>query len=149
LPIVGLPNKSLYLYGDDHEFTARFVDKGYPIYLVPKSLIKDLERSWYQDRIYTSRWGSERLLSDGEERKMGRLYYSVRNRVFFEIYSLHWNKSLLYVINALVYLFLLFLQAFLMTLRGQRLPWRSFLLIVRGVRDGLRGRLGQVRAFDK
>jgi hypothetical protein len=41
------PNEALYLYGDDHEFTARFVDKGYPIYLVPKSLIKDLERSWH------------------------------------------------------------------------------------------------------
>jgi GT2 family glycosyltransferase len=146
---VGLPNEALYLYGDDHEFTARFVVKGYPIYLVPRSLIKDLERSWHRDRIHASRWGSQQLLSDGEESKMERLYYSVRNRAFFETHCLHWNKSLSYVTNALGYLFLLFLQAFLMALRGQRLPWRSFLVIVRGVRNGLQGRLGRARGFDK
>jgi GT2 family glycosyltransferase len=145
---VGLPDRDLYLYGDI-VFTSRFIEKGYSIYLVPKSRIKDLDYSWYLERTHIRRLYSRRLLVDGEEKNIKKLYYAVRNRVFFETQCLWWNKNFLYLINVITLLLLLLLQAFLMSLEGQRLGWRSFLVITRAVRDGFRSRLGEVDYFDE
>lgn len=141
---VGLPRADFHLYGDDHEFTARFVRKGFPIYLVPQSKIRDLERSWSHDRISVTRWGSQLLLHDGEEEKINRLYYSVRNRIYSEVHTFGWAKHISYWLNSTVYLSILFIQALAMRLRRNQLPWTSFLIALKAVRDGLYGRLGQL-----
>jgi len=145
---IGLPSKAFYLHEDDHEFTRRFVAKRYPIYLVPPSRIADAQPSWHQDRPRRSRWVGSWLLTETEAAKMGKLYYSIRNRMFFEMHSLRWHKNPLYAINVLSYLTILFSQAFLMRLNRKYIAWQSFLVIIGAVKDALHSRLGKVEAFD-
>jgi len=142
---IGFPDASFYVYGDDHEFTRRFVAKGYSIYLVPKSRIKDLEQPWHQNRMRSALWTSNLLLHEGEEKYLEKLFYTIRNRVFLEMYSFGWKRNPLYYCNMLSYLALLFIQAFILRLKGKQLPWRSFFLILKAVKDGRRGRLGQIK----
>ena len=141
---VGLPKDAFYLYEDDHEFTARFAARGHPIYLIPSSRIEDMEQSWYLSLPDRSRWGSQRLLIDGEESMLMRRFYATRNRAFFEYHSLGWGRNALYSLNVSVYLLLLFIQTLLLRIHGQRLSWISFTTILRAALDGWRGRLGRV-----
>jgi len=140
---VGLPNADFYLYEDDHEFTSRFVRLGYPIYLVPDSRIEDLEHSWHLRRSNRSLWGSRRLLMNREEHMVVRQFFEVRNRTFFESHSRGWGRNPFYLLNALGFLLLLFVQALLLRSQGHRLPWLSFLTILSAAWHGWRGRLGQ------
>jgi|GEM_PF-51001 len=146
---VGLPREDFYLYGDDHEFTARFTANNIPIYLVPTSRVHDVERSWHVDRTYVSRWGSNRLLRDGETEKIPRLFYTIRNRIFFEANCMNWRKKPQYYINLFTYLILLFLQAIYLRLKGERLPWQSYKVILEAVKAGFYADLGRVSDFLK
>lgn len=147
ISIVGLPREDFCLYGDDHEFTARFTANDIPIYLVPKSRVNDVERSWHIDRTRSSRWGSNRLLRHGEEEKIYRLFYTIRNRTFFETHCLNWRKKPQYYVNLVAYLILLFFQAIFLCLKGDYLPWRSYKVILMAVKEGFRGHLGKVNDF--
>ncbi len=145
---VGLPEADFYLYGDDFEFTLRFTKRGYHIYLVPDSQIEDLDKLWFRRRSNRS-WGSRLLLMSGEENALMRQdalmrqFYSVRNRAFLEYHSLGWGGNALYVLNAISCLLLLFVEALLLRIRGQRLSWLSFIVILCATWEGWRGRLGR------
>ncbi|TDA70347.1 MAG: glycosyltransferase [Clostridia bacterium] len=144
---VGLPESDFYLYGDDHEFTARFVKLGYPIYLVAGSHIEDLEKSWHISHPTDSRWRAKRLLLDGEEGNLARLFYSVRNRVFLEVNIWGWRRSHIYIINAFIYLLLLYVQVLTLRFRGKHLSCVSATVVLRATAAGWRGRLGKVEAI--
>ena len=77
---VGLPRRDFYLYEGDHEFTVRFTTNNIPIYLIPKSRIKDVEYSW---RINFTCFGSGLLLRHGEEESMFRILYMTGKKFFF------------------------------------------------------------------
>ncbi len=148
LPRVGFPDASLYLYEDDTEFTARFIKAGYPIYLVPGSVVEDIEVPWYSGK--DTRWGRWRLaLLSGEEEDLGRVYYSVRNRVIYETRHTRRRRHPAYYLNGLAYTTLLFLQAGIMKLRGDRFAWLSFEAVVAGALDGFRGRTGKKEALPR
>lgn len=139
---VGLPDESLYLYEDDTEFTARFIKAGYPIYLVPGSVVDDIEAPWYSRE--DTRFGRWRLalLSGGAE-DLGRVYYSARNRVIYETRHTRRRRHPAYYLNCFVYTTLLFLQAGFMRVRGDGFAWLSFKAMVEGTLDGFRGRTGK------
>ncbi len=150
---VGLPEVDFYLYGDDYEFTLRFTKRGYPIYLVPGSQIEDVDNLWFRRRSNRS-WGSRLLLMNGEENALlrqealMRRFYHFRNRAFFEYHSLAWGGNALYVLNAISCLLLLFVEALLLRIRGQRLSWLSFIVILCATWEGWRGRLGRVNEIE-
>lgn len=141
---VGLPRRDFYLYEDDHEFTVRFTTNNIPIYLIPKSRIKDVEYSW---RINFTRFGSGLLLRHGEEESMFRIFYMTRNKVFLQTHLMGWGKKPQYYINMVFYLGLLFFQAMLLRLKGDHLPWKSFKVIFRAIKAGFHGELGKVIDF--
>lgn len=125
LDLIGYPNEEFYLYGDDHEWSYRITKNGGKIYLILDSKIDDLELSWHipQNKKQTS-------FSIISEANPFRVYYSVRNRVFFEVRNLVDNK-LIYWINVGVYVLLIALVS-----------RKNLKLIVRAIKDGYYGKLG-------
>jgi GT2 family glycosyltransferase len=97
---VGLPEPEFELYGDDHEFSHRWIRCGGRIYLCATSLVQDLETSWNR----RSGAGHRFLAPNSDERK---IYLSVRNRVAWEL-SVWVSRPWMYRINRLVYLSALF-----------------------------------------
>jgi GT2 family glycosyltransferase len=123
------PDRNLVLYEDDTDFTHRLTSDGVRIVLVCGSIIRDQAGSWYED---SAGRGPEKLVT---ARSDARVYYSVRNRVYFETSS--WQRSrALYICNKLAYLTIL--AAYAIRRRG----FSRFVLILQAVRDGERGRLG-------
>ncbi len=126
---IGYPKEQFFLYGDDHEFTHRVSQKGGRIFLVPNSKIRDIDTSWH---LKENR-GQVGTFLTGESY---RVYYTIRNRVFFEKNSLTSNKFA-YNINKFVYLKLLWC---LSRSKGKK---EMYSLISRAVNDGLEGQLGR------
>ena len=127
---IGFPNEDLYLYADDHEWTYRITQTGGRIYLVLDSLIDDLELSWYVPKNAKETTFSIISKSDSE-----RVYYNVRNRVFFEVNNLV-NNKIVYWINILVYLLLITLS-----------NTKNTKTIIKAIRDGYKGKLGRMEAL--
>ncbi|MDH2357120.1 glycosyltransferase [Bradyrhizobium sp. SSUT112] len=130
---VGLPDPSLVLYSDDHEYTLRLSEAGTPIYLTGQVRIQDLDQSWDQKRKITNPWIDAQ--SDG-----WRIYYSSRNRVFLERKYFVTNP-LLYAFNAISYLTFLAVVS-LWTDRSSSNTMMVMGQLWHGVRDGYLGRLG-------
>ncbi len=93
---IGYPDEHYYLYVDDHEFSYRIVKKGGKLYLATKSIVEDVDQSWH---TRTDGFAFSRIATDNN---YVRLYYSVRNRVYFEKNELV-NNWLVYSINMLIY----------------------------------------------
>jgi len=124
---IGYPNEKFYLYADDHEWSYRITKIGGGIYLILDSKIDDLELSWHIPKsVKETRFS---VISRGNPY---RVYYSIRNRVFFEINNLVDNK-MIYWINILVYLLLISLSS-----------RKNVRIILKAIKDGYRGRLGRI-----
>lgn len=99
---IGLPNAHFFLYADDHEFSYRITKTGGKIILVLDSELEDLETSFHlkkPKRILHTRYFSTN--------SKNAIYYSVRNNVYFEKNFV--TRKLVYFVNALSYIFILFL----------------------------------------
>lgn len=130
---IGYPSQKLYLYSDDWDFSYRITKKGGKIFLLLDSVIEDLEESWHQKQ--KKGLFKVHLLQDLEN---SRLYYYVRNRVYFE------RKYL--VTNPVIYFLNKFVLLSIVALFGL-IKKRECLNIIReAVRDGNRERLG--RSFE-
>ncbi|MEX2535999.1 MAG: glycosyltransferase [Trueperaceae bacterium] len=141
---VGLPRHDFYLYGDDHEFTHRFIQNGVPIFLVPASRVTDIDRSWHvkadDQRDY---FIHPLVLTAARTDKSMRLYYSVRNRVYLERTALV-AQPLLHFCNALSYLSMLGLLSLVAAvLKTTLAPLSNFGIIMRAVSDAGHNRLGK------
>jgi GT2 family glycosyltransferase len=131
---IGLPERDFYLYGDDHEYTARIVRHGGQIYLCAESEVIDLERSWNRGES-----GPYTFIAKGVD--LRKLYYTVRNRTYWEARATTTSRAV-YLVNLTAYLALL-------TARGLRrdrsLPAaaRALKVVAAALRDGWHGRLGR------
>lgn len=100
---IGFPKEEFYVYSDDHEFSFRITNNGGQIILVPDIEVIDCEKSWdlieKRTAIQNYLWGDPK-----------RVYYQVRNRVYFERNYLVKNY-LVYAINMAIFLTLLTAQA--------------------------------------
>lgn len=140
---LGLPREDFYLYGDDHEFTHRITRRGVPILLVPGSRLIDLDRSWNAGAGEVDGFYSNYVLTRVNPDVSRRIYYSVRNRVFFETRCLV-RRPALYALNVASFLLVLACLAIVAAVLEQTIaPFRSLFEVVRGAHDGLRGRLGR------
>lgn len=127
---VGPPDHRFYLYEDDTEFTHRLADRAAGLHLVPASRLADLDASWYETAPGRGGW-SKLLLAPSER----RVYFTVRNRVFFESRR-RGRPGARARLNRLLFLAGL-------TVTAMRLRRRKRLrLILRAVRNGQHGRLG-------
>lgn len=124
---IGYPNEDFYLYADDHEWSYRITKIGGKIYLILDSKIDDLELSWH-----VSKSAKETAFSIISKGNHYRVYYSVRNRVFFEINNLVDNK-MIYWINIFVYLLLISFSS-----------TKNIKLIIKAIKDGYKGKLGRM-----
>jgi len=131
---IGFPNEDLYLYADDHERTYRITQTGGRIYLVLDSLIDDLELSWYVSKNAKKTTFSIISNSIISKSNSERVYYNVRNRVFFEVNDLVDNK-IVYWINILLYLLLITLS-----------NTKNIKTIIKAIKDGYKGKLGRREA---
>jgi len=128
---LGYPDERLFVYADDTELTFRLRQLGGLIMLVPTSRVRDIGISW--NEVEKAGNGLTRLLLADSD---FRVFYSVRNCVFFE--SRLWARShFRYLLNRWTFMSIaLVASAFL--LRTKRMT-----LIRRAVRDGEGGRLGR------
>lgn len=72
------PNKDLFLYFDDTEYTYNFKDKGIDLWIIPAAKILDIDSSWGNDKL------KKRFSDQAFESDEFRMVYLYRNRVYFE-----------------------------------------------------------------
>jgi len=130
---IGYPRKDFYLYSDDGEFTLRMSKAGFRIFIVRASIIDDIDRSWNNTED-GNRIIAFPMLQMGSDQ---RVYYSVRNRVRFD-FDYFKTNVFIYQINKITYLTLLFIMSIFL----RRV--RRFNLIIKAVRDGSSGNLGEI-----
>jgi GT2 family glycosyltransferase len=122
---IGYPDERLFLYSDDNEFTWRFTRKGGRLFLIPGSIVEDLDNTWRVKRDEPDPFFSTYLLSLDDF----RIYYRVRNQVRFERQEWIDNRAV-YALNKWFYLTLLWFWS-------RRLKKRErFAVVLRAVRDG-------------
>jgi hypothetical protein len=122
--LIGLPDVRLRLYEDDTEYLYRITRAGGRVLLVARAKLHDVEGNWLA--ASDGRTGPSRLLLADSA---ARVYFGVRNRVYFEkwIYS---SNPLMYAVNRRVYLATLWILS-------RRANQRDRLeLILRAIRDG-------------
>jgi hypothetical protein len=132
----GLPDARLFVYADDTEYTYRFTRCGGRIFLIASSRVEDIDESWYlreKPRIALSM----NISSPSDF----RVYYAVRNQVYFES-RFRCESPFVYWINRALVLTLAWVSAQL-----ARKPKR-FHLMLRAMRDGMNERLGKLSSLE-
>lgn len=129
---IGLPDGRFVLYEDDTEYLDRLTLVGHPLLLSPDAVVLDELPNWLQSDSPDEGSGIHRLLNSHSYPK---LYYSTRNRVYFDLRRPASNRVRL-SINALAYCLAVLLSA-----RNLR-HLKALRVIFCGIRDGILGRLG-------
>ena len=127
---IGYPNENFFLYVDDSEYTYRITESGGTIWLIPESKIIDIDQSQgigYQKKIFAS------ALLDGWN---FRIYYHVRNRMFFYSRTAAKNRFM-FKLNKLLYLNWL---KFISIISSKQNQYKKLLAAVDA---GLKGHLGK------
>jgi GT2 family glycosyltransferase len=122
---IGYPKEEFYLYADDHEWSYRITKNSGNIYLVLDSSIEDIDTSWNVSKNKRS----FQIIAEGNN---FRMYYGVRNRVFFEKTNLVSNK-LIYKLNMFIFGFLV---------KWNDKTGKNYKIFKKAVYDGIKGRLG-------
>ncbi|MGQ0568388.1 MAG: glycosyltransferase [Armatimonadota bacterium] len=121
-----LPRSELFIELSDHHYNAMVRRAGYEILRVPVVLALHPV-----DRLKSFR----EIVSEGYRVKPWRLYYAVRNRVYFSLYV---RRSFTRFVSHLV---TAARSIVLLTVFGR--PRRGQTLVLRGIVDGMLGRLGR------
>ncbi|MGQ9843957.1 MAG: glycosyltransferase [Spirochaetota bacterium] len=126
---IGLPNESYYLYVDDTDYTYNIVLKGGKIFLATNSIINDIEESW------NTSIDSYAIKTIATITRYNQLFYSIRNKIYFEKKYLITNWGI-YCINGLIYTLLVFILALV---QGK---FKNIKVFAQALHDGLRGKMG-------
>ncbi|MFV9510456.1 glycosyltransferase [Tepidibacillus sp. LV47] len=129
------PDENFYLYSDDHEYTYRITKNNGNIFLIPYSKLKDIDTSWHIKEKYNL--FKTLLFSESSF----RVYYTIRNRIYFEMKDLVKNK-VIYLIN---------LSLFQLILKMLSIYYKKnerFNLIKKAIHDAKQGELGRNENFN-
>lgn len=136
LNLLGYPDARLFLYADDTEYTLRFTHSGGRIFLVPDSVVHDVDPAW--DERGPSRFNlSRRLL----ECSGSKVYYEVRNRIYLSR-NIFPGSRFIYFLNKYLYL----TGALMLAFRYR--CFDRFRLLLAAAHDGEHGVLGQLETVD-
>ncbi len=127
---IGYPNEHYYLYSDDLEFSYRVIKNGGKMFLIAKSIVEDIDPSWH---ARTDGFAFSRIAKD---HNYVRLYYSVRNRVYFEKIELM-DNWFIYSINMFIY------SVFVLGVALSRLRFKNIKIYFTAVYHGLSGKMGR------
>lgn len=132
---IGLPNEDFYLYCDDYEYSFRLAKNKISVSLLDSCIIEDMEISWNKKE------GNFAIsVVTGDPLKV---YYSVRNRVYFEKQCMVSNYFI-FMSNAVLFILYLIYKNIK---SGTRIKFKSLYALLLGLYDGLRGRLGVNKKF--
>lgn len=129
---IGYPNKDFFVYTDDTEFSYRIIKQNGKIYAIIDSILDDIDTSW--SNITNKNIFMYHPILDSESDF--RIYYSFRNRVFFELRERVSNK-VFYIINMLFFMLNLLFKAIL------KKKIKRYKLVILAIRDGIVGKLGK------
>ncbi len=132
----GYPDERFFVYGDDTVYTYRLTLEGGRLFLIPGSVILDVERMW---RLSTeAKHLFSALLISGTD---FRVYYATRNQTYFDKHL--WAKNqVIYTLNKLAFF------AVLTVFAGRYGEWKRLALITRAVRHGEFEHLGRLRELE-
>lgn len=133
---ISYPNPNFFVYSDDIEFSSRISKLGGKIYILLNSRITDIDEKWQIER----RDDSFLKLPVMEESIKERLYYIIRNRIYFEKNFWARNKFI-FQLNKTVYLILLKVLFLTKNIKNKA-------LIRSAINDGLSGNLGKREFLD-
>jgi len=128
---ISYPNTKFFVYADDIDFSSRINKLGGNIYVLLNSKINDID-----DKSQIERSGDSFLkLPVINESNKVRMYYTIRNRIYFEKNS--WSKNkFIFKLNKIVYLILLKILFLTKNIKHKE-------LISTAITDGLSGNLGK------
>ncbi|MEM4965123.1 MAG: glycosyltransferase, partial [Pyrobaculum sp.] len=126
---IGYPDERYYVYVDDTEWTYRITRRGGAIYLILDSIVMDINDKDKQFQVLRGPFSSARRLNF---QPGWRLYYLLRNLVYFER-TYYVDNNLLYFFNQRLVLLILRLS----------LSSKKYAIVKEAVRDGMRGVLGR------
>jgi len=130
---LGYPNERFFVYADDIEFTWRFTKRGGRLFLVPESIIRDIDQTWFMKAKGGTSF-SRYLLADST----AQVYYTIRNSVYF--CKREWvDNHLIYLINKWFYLGALWVWSQLLRKTSR------FSLILETVRYGEQGKFAKYK----
>jgi len=133
---IGVPKTDFYLYADDHEYTSRITLQGGNIYLCANSEVIDLETSWHLKEERIPAIFSTSVHSN-------RIYYGIRNRVYFEKQRLVSNR-LVYGCNILFFFSIMVLKSLLFG-ASIRHVLKRLSLVIAAYNHGKSGILGRIK----
>ncbi|SFR14229.1 glycosyltransferase [Desulfoscipio geothermicus] len=139
---IGYPDENFYLYSDDHDFTYRITQLGGRIALIPSSKIIDIDKSWHIERGNKLSFIPQ-FIKKINENNMFRIYYSIRNRIYFEKNNVV-NNLFIYYLNTFIYSFWVSLVSIFGVIISPKNQFAKILLVYYiSVKDGLFGKLGK------
>jgi GT2 family glycosyltransferase len=122
---IGYPREDFYLYSDDHDWSYRIYKLGYKIKLITECRIKDIDESWAIN--------SRNIFETMRSANPIRIYYTIRNRLVFEIEE-RITKQYLHQLNLITFKLFLYLYC------GDNKQYKIFKL---AVKDGFNKNLGK------
>ena len=126
---IGYPNEDFYLYSDDHDWSYRITLDSGAIYIVLDSIVDDIDTSWALKKKSTSPFF--KFLNEGDE---FRVYYNVRNRVFFEQNII--TNNMIYNIHLKLFLFIIFFYK-------RKNNKSQYNIFKKAIKDGINNKLGK------
>ncbi|MGF6953420.1 GT2 family glycosyltransferase [Neobacillus sp. B4I6] len=130
LKIIGFPNEHYFLYCDDYDFTFRINKFANGIYLIPSSKIIDIDKTWFVKEKHGF------IMSFMTSNSSFRIFYGIRNRVYFETRNLV-NNRFKYYLNKISFIMIIFLLSVLMNKNDR------FMMIMKAIKNGNKGILGK------
>jgi GT2 family glycosyltransferase len=131
---VGFPDERFFVYMDDTEYTTRITRNDASIYMVPSSVIRDIDLSWNRNETkHLTR------IADSES-SATKAYYITRNNVYFHKQYGVSNKYY-YFFNIFCFLIAAF-SVGLLANRSIKATKDRFFLILRAIGDGWNARMG-------
>lgn len=121
---IGYPDEQFFLYYDDHDWSYRITRNGGKIFLVTSSIIEEQERSWNIEKKHN-------MFALLRNTTNFRVYYSVRNRIYF-IRKYLLTNICVYTIHKYIFIALVVLLV----------PKKIF-IVMKAINDAEHGRLGK------
>jgi len=127
---IGLPNKKLYLYADDHDFSLRLDKYDIKKYLVYYSKLKDIDFSFVDnDGILSNKIADLKV------------FYMIRNHTYLSKKFI--KNRMFYELNKLAFVGLLFLNSIPIIIKDTQFIIKRMKIIMRAIYDGEKSRLGK------